>query len=579
MKEIRTLLKIAATRLELSSLLGAVSAVAVVAATLALVLAVADRLPAESFLAWRWVGPALVAGCGLVAVALWWRRRLSALDVAVHVDERLGLRERMSTALHCDGRSDAFARAAVEDAVATATDPRTREAVRRRYAVGAPKNWWIAPLLAFATTGVLFLPQADLFAGEDAEEQAAISRAQSEVEEAFEVIAKTVEDKPQLSAELGDLVQELNAPARDADALRDPEHVKRDALKKVTDLNKRLDEILSGEKGKTADALENMLAKMKTPPDGAGKELAEALASGDFKTAQEALEKMIEDMKNGDLSAEQKAELAKQLEEIAKQLEQLAQKQDELKQALQQAGLDPQLANNPQALQQALEQAANLNDQQKQQLQQMMQAQQAAQQMMKGLGQGLAQMAQQMMQGEPGQLGQQAQGQLTQMEQLQALLEQAQAAQSQCKGEGLGQGMTMSKALEQWKTGPGMGNWGAGAGGKAPVRRTPSGTRMAKADAPLGDGEIIASMLIDGTPVRGESKAKLRQVIDASAEGYDEALNEDLLPRQYHDAMKHYFGQLQQLSKAVTADVGEDPAPAEPAPAETDGASGGSDGK
>lgn len=560
MNEIRTLLKIAAARLELASFLRAVSAVAVIAAAIALATAVADRVPGESFVPWTWVAPALAVLCLFGAAIVWNRRRLDELDVAVHVDERLGLRERLSTALHCHERSDAFARAAVQDAVTTASDPRTRETVRRRYAVAAPRNWWIAPALVLVAAGVLLLPQADLFARENEADRKAIDMARNQVEESLQVIVKAVEDKPELNSELGDLVKDLSATGRDADALREPEKIKRDALKKVTDLNKKLDEILSGEKGKTEQALDNMLSKVKTPPNGPAKELAEALARGDFASAQKALEKMMEDMKKGELTEEQKAAMAAQLAEIAKQLEELAKKQEQLQQALAQAGLNPQLANNPQALQQAIDQAQNLNEQQKQQLQQMMQAQQAAQQMMQGLGQGLGQMAQQMMQpGQGGKLGQQAQGQLSQMEQLQQLLQQAKAAQGQCKGQGLGQGMNLSKAMQQWKTGPGMGGWGAGAGGRAPKRRTPSGTKMTKADAPLGDGEIIASMLIDGTPVRGESKAKLRQVIEAGTEGYDEALNEEELPRLYHESIKHYFGHVQERIRAVTSDVTDAP--------------------
>jgi hypothetical protein len=569
MNDIRALLKMAATRLELVSFVRALHVTAIVLAALALLIAIVDRVPGEAIVAWRWVAPALALATLAAAGIIWSRRRLSEVQVAISVDERLDLRERLSTALHCHDRDDPFAQAAVEDAVVTARDARSRERVRRHFAFRAPTRWWIAPTLILVTAGVLQLPQANLFAAEEVADQDALTAARTEVQETLDVIAKVVQERPELSAELGDLADELSVQSKSTDSLEKPEEVKREALKKVTELNRRLDEIVSGQKGKTVEALEDMLAKLETPPNGAASELAEALAEGDFAAAKKALEKMLEQAEAGAMSEEQKKALADALDDLGEQLEKLAADQKKLEQALEQAGLNPQLANNPQALQQALDQAANLNDQQRQQLQEMIQAQQMAQQMCQGLGGACQRMAQGMQGGQLGEAGQQMGQQLNDMEQLQQLLQQAQAAAGQCKGGGLGQGMNMNQAMQQWMQGPGMGNWGQGAGGKAPIAPTPSATRLTKTDVPIGDGEIIASMLIDGQPIRGESRAKLRNVVSAGAAGYDEALNEDPLPRQYHEAQKHYFGELKRQVEAVMV-------PADEKPAGTDGGDAGS---
>ena len=121
--------------------------------------------------------------------------------------------------------------------------------------------------------------------------------------------------------------------------------------------------------------------------------------------------------------------------------------------------------------------------------------------------------------GQMGKAGQQMGQQLSQMEQLQQLLQQAQAAANQCKGACQGNSM-----LQQWKQGGGMGKWGQGAGGNAPMLRTPTGTKMTKADAPVGQGEIIAKQLVEGNPFTGESKAKMKEVASVVDKGYDEAL-------------------------------------------------------
>ena len=560
MNEIRFLLKTARRRLEMSGFLAALHGVAIVFAAVLLALVLVNRAPGEPFVAWVWVVPALCVLGLIVAGMIWSRRRLSELQVALAVDERLDLREKISTALHCRGRDDGFAQAAVEDAVSTARDPRVRETLRRRFKVAAPRRWWISPLVMVVAIAASALPQADLFAREEPIDEEQRLAARETADEALEAIVEVVEDKPQLNAELAGLMDDLTRSDRSAEPLEKPEEVKREALKKITELNKRLDEIISGEKGKTAKAIDEMLAKLKTSEAGPAKDLAEALARGDFQAAQKAMEEMLKDVQSGDMSDEQKEQLAQQMENLAQQLQQLAQQQQQLQQALQQAGLDPQLANDAKALQQAIQQAQNLNEQQKQQLQQMAQAQQQACKMCQGLGGACRQMAQALQgQGQLGQAGQQMAGQLNQMEQLQMLLQQAQAAAGQCQGQcqGLGQGLTMQQALQEWMQGSGMGNWGAGRGGKAPITPTPWKTKMTKADAPSVPGEIIGSTLVDGAPITGEVKARLKQVAVNSDEGYDEALNEDPLPRRYHEALKHYFGELAKQVEATAASTPE----------------------
>ncbi|MBT8484588.1 MAG: hypothetical protein HKO59_09095 [Phycisphaerales bacterium] len=559
MNDIRTLLRQASRRLELTRFLSALNVVAIIAGVVVAVLAVADRLPAAAFVPWVWVAPALGVLAACAALAVWSRRRASEIEVAVEVDQRLDLRERLSTALHCRDRDDAFAMAAVEDAVTVARDPRSRETLRRRFAVSAPQRWWVTPLLLAFAGGVLLMEPLDLFASDEPDAEQT-RRVRAETDQTLEAIVKVVEDKPQLKAELASLVEELSPEG--ARQIDEPENIKRTALKKVTELNRKLDEIVNGEKGKTVRALKDMLSGLEPPDDGPGRELAEALADGNFEAAKQAMEKMLAEIEAGEMDEATKEKLAAQLEQLAEQLEKLASQQKALEEALQRAGMNPQLAQNPEALKQAIEQAQNLNEQQRQQLQQMMQAQQAAQQMCEGLGGACKGLGEAMQGGQLGQGAQQMMNQLDAMEQMQQLLQQAQAAanQAQAQGMGLGQGMNLAQALEQW--GPGMRGPGQGAGGTAPLSRTPVGTKIIKADTPTVEGEIIASMLIDGVPIRGESKAKLKQVVEGAAEGFDEALNEDQLPRRYHEAQKHYFGELQRQVEAVTT-VEETP-PADP---------------
>ena len=179
---------------------------------------------------------------------------------------------------------------------------------------------------------------------------------------------------------------------------------------------------------------------------------------------------------------------------------------------------------------------------------------QAAQQMSQGLAQGMNQMARQLMQGKMqpgGQLGEQ----LTQLEAMQQLLQEAQAAAAVCRGQtkGLGQGLAMQQAMQMWQQGQrgAFGNRGQGAGGKAPISPTPTGTKLVQSPSQSTPGDIIARQFIDGPVIVGESSAKLRAVAKAVGEGFDEAQSDQQVPPKYWEAHMHYFGELKKRVEAT----------------------------
>ena len=554
MNELKSLLSAARWRLELSRLLSIVCLIAIGVFGVVLVLAVADRLPAASYMPWTWIGASLAAIAAVVGLVLWMRRRPSEMHVAICVDDRLDLREKISTALHIYKRDDSFAQAAVEDAVKLARDPKSREMVRKRFPVQAPHRWWVAPLLAVVAAGVLFLPPLDLFASEPVEEEEVVE-TRKQVDESLEAIVRAIEEQPELSSELKDALEEMTK-ASNMETPRTAEQIRRDAIKKVTDLNRKLNDLMSGEKAMANDQVEKALKQLQ-PKEGPALELTKALAGADFKGAQQALAELKKALENGELNEEQKQQVAQALEQMAQQLDQIMQQQNQLAQALQNAGLDPQLANNPQALQQAIQNNQNLNDQQKQQLQQMVQAQQQAQQMCQGLCQGLGQMAQacQGQQGQQGQAGNKLAEQLDQMEMAQQMLQQAQAAANACQGQcqGLGQGLgmqNMQQLAQQQNQGGAFGQRGQGQGGQAPRAPTPFGTKLEKAESKLHEGDIIGRQLVAGPLVVGESTVKLEAIAAQIGNTYEEALNEEQLPPKYFDINKVYFGEVKKLTEA-----------------------------
>lgn len=557
MNEIRSLLAAARRRLEWTRYLGRLHVVAFVAAIIGLLLVNIERIGPQLFVPWTWVAPGLLGLSVIIAWAWWLRGRPQELHVAIEVDERLDLREKFSTALHCQGRDDSFAQAALQDAVQTAVRPQTRELLQRRFTILPPARWYLSPLVVFLAFMLSFIAPLDLFATDEVagvDPDQAVQLVNEEVDLVIDQIKQETGDE--LAPQIEEIFDELSEPGMMPDEFSKEEDIKREAIRNLSELNKKLEELIDGEKGKTGEAIEKKLKQLQPPSDGLAKELTESLANADFDAAQDALKAMMDQMEAGELNEEQKKELAKQLEDLAEQLEELAKQQGQMEQALKEAGMDPQLAKNPQALQQAIQNNQNLNQQQKQQLQQMAQGQQAAQQMMQGLGQACQAMAQ-AMQGQQGaqQAGNQMAQQLGQMEQLQQMLQQAQAAMKACNGQcqGLGNGLAMQQAMQMWdKQGGGMGNRGQGRGGKAPLAPTPHRSSIEKAEVNTVAGDVIGKTKVDAPQWVGESNRKTTLVkVEEILDTYDEAITEEQLPMKYHKSQQHYFGELKKQVETI----------------------------
>ncbi len=591
MEDIRTVLNHAARRLGLKAFVDRVHIVAIAAAALALLLVILSKaLPlVNNSVNWMFVGPALALLAFAAAIAWWMPNRPSPLHVAVEVDQRLELKEKLSTAMLCRGREDAFAQAAIDDAIAVAKKPETSRNVRKRFAVAAPRQWWITPVLLAATvlTGAA-VPAGDWFAGK--EDQLTMEQKQrvEEIREQYEAAIKEAAEKSGKDPkELKDMLAEATPELAEPEAAKQPEQFQREAFKKLSALKDQLRKQTDTEQARALESLQNKLNKLDPSSDsGPTGDLSKALAKGDFSSAKKALDALQKQMEQGNLPDDQKKALA----DLAKQLEKLAQNQDAMKEQLKQAGIDPKAMENMEDLKKALAQAQNLTEEQKQQLAQAAQAAQQAAQAMQSMAGACQSMAG--AQGEPGMQGAagqegmqgaQAMGdQLSQMEMMAQQLADLNAAceglggQCQGMGQGLGecnsqgQGISQAMAQMQWmqmqgnSKGPGMGKRGQGAGGSG----SRLATKMSFTDEKQKvytdpNSQIIGTTFIEGKQViKGESQAKFAETVRAAESRAREDVEENLLPAQYEQAMKVYFGELQKRAEVVN----EAPAPA---PAET----------
>lgn len=467
------------------------------------------RLPQASIWFWAAAGVTVVVA---IAYAVW--RRPSRQHAAVEIDQKLGLKEKISTALYVRPSSDEFAAAAVKDAETTAE--RVVIDYRRLFPFRFPKQVLGTFLVAGLALWSTRMEPWDLFGKaeqqkKEHQKQAAVEEAQKSVESALatvEAIPRAVANDEAIRLAKSDLLNLKNQP------IKDPEQAKRSAAKALQDVNEALKQKISGmQELSDAKMAEKMFKQLQQPSGGEGPvaDAHKAMVQGQFEQAVQQLDEAIEKFDKMDEQEQQKA--AEQMKQFAQALQQMAQDQQaqqQMQKQLEQLGMNQQQAQQAQQLmqqaaqgdkqaQQQLQQMAQQmmqqmnngqgpSDKQQQQMQQMMnqlqgmannqqvaqQMAQAAQQMAKAMQQQQAQQQQQQ-QGQQGQQGQQQQAQngqqmnqgmqamRQQLQQMQAVANDAQqirAAQGQCQAAQANAQDALNGAQGAGQNGAGQGQWG-----------------------------------------------------------------------------------------------------------------------
>lgn len=570
MPEIDRLLRRAAARLLLVRFVRSVVVAMGLGVGLLLLVRIGERLfafPIDWGGAWAGVLGVSILGAMAWVVLL----RADRLGVAREVDERADLRESIGTALCVMGGEDGWSRATVEHARGV-----SRRVIVRQLFPFTLHRAWPAPIAGAVLFLVLgLLPRADLLslletAEAKGQQQEEIATAQQQVEAAQKEVRDALAEVPGLDEALGDRDEAMEA--------RTPEEIRRDSLKQLTTLQDKLNELQSSEKAASFDELSDRMRRLTQPDGGPGEldEMVKAMQQGDFEAASEALEKLAAKLAAGDLTEAQKKALAEQMQKLADQMKALAEQREALEKQLEKMGLDKALASDPQALRKALENAQGMSQAQKDQLMKMAQASQSACKACQGMAGACQNAAMSLAQGGSGMEGMnQLAGQLSAAEMLQQEMNGLSAAQAvlnkqlQSLGQCMGGSSDMLDIYKRFVAGgQGSGSRGTG-GGKAPdpeaadYRLNPD-----RAATKLDPGApIIGQTLARGSQMRGEASQELREAVHASSEAAAEAIETRVIPREYHEAIKHYFGNLEKESEG-----GEGAAAPEPGAASGGGA-------
>lgn len=495
------------------------------------------------FEAWslRWM-----AGCGAAAAAVTvlvsLLKRPSKMQSAIELDQRFGLRERVSSALLLtpDERETAIGEALVQDAQTQAERIDVRDQFPIRFSPQTP--WVLLPLTA--CIALFWVPDAELPALTKLPGGAS-ERLNNIKNQTKPILAQIKKQRESLEEKgLQDAADEFKKIEKKLEDLQKSNTL--DSKKLLSDFNeikKELDqrkEALGG-----SDNLKKALDNLKQLDKGPADKMASALKDGDLNKASKELEKLLDQMNSDKLSKEQKEQLAKQLEQMQKAMEKSAEQQ---KQAMEDTkkDLDNALKSGD------TEAAAKLQkklDQMQASAKQGQVAEAVKKQMekaQKAMEQGDSQGAKEALEELQSQLEQMAEDQesLQEMEDLANELQAAKksAACGECSGEGCAScsGNKGDKEEKPSKNAKGEGN-GQG-------ERDESETDVKYFDSQVRDemkkGETSFGGKVGGPNRKGTTKEEVRDSVLNGTPDDPDAIENMTLPKAQRDQQRDYFNSL-----------------------------------
>ncbi len=497
-----------------------------------------------------WAAWALSGTAAAAILVLWLLGLPSRMQASLLLDERLKLRERFSTTLALVNCDDPFARAACAESMQRIQGAN----LRGHFPVGLSRSWYYSAGTWVVAIGLLlYMPQKDLLGflkkqHRQQEQAEQLADAQTEVKDALEPVKAVINElhDPALEKEL----EKLDELAKGGD----PQELKREAIKALGDLSEKIKQMQGGAEMQVGDILQQMLKQLHGSSEPFSQQIRMAMAKGDLSQASNLLRQLQKQLTDGALSDQQKQQMAEQLQQLAKELQKLSAQQKELEEELEKLGLDKKLAEmSEQQLRQTL-QKQGLKSEQIEQLLEKMAACKAASGRCSGLAQAMAACGG----GAGGLAADELAGAIEQLDALESLEQQMLQLQaglnelSRCMG-GLGEGMcdgiggqSPFREGRANRYGSGSGGPGQGYGPRDSDEDGQFGTKTTRVTGKSDQGPVIASWYFKDTQVKGEARRDFSEVVEAGRARAADAISENQIPRKYEEAVKKYFGQLEQ---------------------------------
>lgn len=482
-------------------------------------------------------------GCGLGALlvtgAISVFYRPTSMFSAIEIDRRFGLRERISSAIQLDvnEKESPVGEALLQDAATKAE----RIEVRDQFPIrSAPQMPWVAlPLLACVS--LFWVPDAELPAiaklPGDASER--LTNIKNQVKPLLAMIKKQREAAEE--KDLQDAAEEFKRIEKKLEDFQKANTV--DSKKILSDFNEikkeleRRKESLGG-----ADTLKKAMDSLKSIDKGPAEKIADAMKDGDFDKAGNELDKMLEQMKSGKMTDEQKKQLTKQLDQMQKAMEKAKEKEQ---QAIEDAKKELAKAKNAgdvekaAKIQKKLEQMEASAKKAKSLDAVKANLQKAQQSMEKGDEQG-AKEALEALKEELGELAGDQES-LEEMEEMMEDLQNAKKASSctECNGDGCGK----CKSDKEGKPTKNAKGEGKGAG-----EREEAEDNVKNFDSQVRDemrkGETTFGGKVGGRNRKGITKEEARDAVLSATPDDPDAIENMTLPKAQRDQQRDYFNSI-----------------------------------
>jgi hypothetical protein len=408
------------------------------------------------------------------------------------------------------------------------------------------RAWWPLVPAVVAFLLVTFVDNREAASSLDPNSSASI---QKQIKQSAEAARKKIEEQRKQAEQLGlkdaeGLFKKIEQGTRDLAEKQNSDRTK--ATVKMNDLVKQIEQRREQLGGK--DSLKQQFQSMKNLGAGPAEKAANAMKQGDWKKAMEEVKELEKQLREGNLDANAKEKLAKQLQQMKEKLEAAAQARqqamDDLKKQIEQQRRQGNLAK-------AGELQEKLDKLQKQE-QQMNRLQQLAQQMgqiQQQLQQGDNQKAAQAMAKMADELGKMQQ-QMNEMEMLDAAMDQLEMAKDalaceECSGEGceacMGSLANQFKMNSQSQMNSGMGGNPQAGAGPRPDERNATNLRDTRVRQDPKQGAATFAGMVEGPNVKGDvAQAIKEEMATLEAEPAD-PLTSDRLPNSRREHAEEYF--------------------------------------
>lgn len=483
-----------------------------------------------------WLGAAALIAL-VLNVCLTWVGRPSTAAAATEIDKRFALRERLSSALLLapEDRETELGQALAADANRRAE----QIDVRDRFTWGFHRGL-LFPLLPLLLAGALYLvpdraaPEAVVTA-----ESLSLTQIKNSTKPLMEQLKKKrLEAEKQGLTEAVDMFKKLEADLSKLE--KDTKLDTKQSMAKLNDIKQQLEERRK-ELG-TSESLKKNLQNLEKLEAGPADKLADGLKQGDFEKAEEALEKLMEKIKNGELNPTDMQQLQKQLEQLEKSLAEANKAHEQSKQALKEQIAQAEAAGDMQKaaqLQQKLDQM-QAQDANMAMMQQMADALSQAQQSMKqgdmqAAQEALAQMASQLQQMN------QSDAELQDLDQLMDSLSQSksQMACKQCNGAGCASCMASMPGQI-----PGMGMGEGQGSGERPEEEDQVDFFDSRVRDQMKLGETVYRGKVGGENRKGVSQVEIQNAVLSSMTEEPEPLDDTPLPKLQREHSRDYFNSI-----------------------------------